>query len=209
MYQFNLPPFPDSSFSVEAMGAHHSKPEFGSNTSIRSSQRQAVQGSFDFAEERSDEFWFNRSGYRPVLANDRDGLPFKVGPYKPDLKPPGSQSHVDKPHPQAWTPQEILERLAVTRGVTDWTSNYRCEFGGPFEYNERSVDHPALRLKLATAPHNEEWRQYIQRWVDDVARWKRIKDAVDNMARKREIEQPQGNSLDGDGIRETESKDCG
>ena len=189
------------------MGAHHSKLEFGSNTSIRSSQCQAIQETHNFDAERSDEFWFNRSRYRPAPVDDIDGIPLRVSVYKPDLKPPGSQAHVDKPHPKAWTPQEILERLAVTRGVADWTSNYRCEFGRPFEYDE-SGDHPALKLKYATAPHNEEWRRYIQRWVDDIVRWKRIKDAIDAMAQKRETEQAQGKSLDGDGIREIKSKDC-
>lgn len=167
------------------MGHHHSKPEFGSSTSIRSSQCQAVQGIHDFDAERSDEFWYNRSGYRPTTQDNRDGVPFQVCAYKPDLKPPGSQSHVDEPHPQAWTTQELLERLAVTRGTADWASNYRCEIGRPFEYEE-SGDHPALKLRHATAPHNDGWRRYMERWVDEVARWKRIKDAIDAMARKRE-----------------------
>ena len=191
------------------MGSHHSKPELGSNTSIRSSLCQEIQEFHDFEGERSDEFWYHQSGYQPNLTNGRDGLPFQVCISKPDLKPPGSQASVDAPHPKAWTPQEILERLAVSRGVADWVSNYRSELGSPFEYNEKSVDHPAMKLRLANAPLNDEWRKYIQRWIDDVARWKRIKDAIDAVAQKREIEQAQGSSLDGDAIQEMKSKDCG
>ena len=195
MYQYKRSK--PKSAPVKTMGSHHSKPEFGSNTSIRSSQCQAVQGIHEFDAERSDEFWFNRSGYRPAPADNREGVPFRVCPYEPDLKPPGSQSNVDTPHPKAWTSHEILERLAVTRGVTDWASNHRSAIGRPFEYQE-SGDHPALKLRHAAATHNDEWRRYIQRWVDDVARWKRIKDAIDAMARKREAEREQSTSVTGD-----------
>ena len=83
------------------------------------------------------------------------------------LQPPGCQASADKPHPQAWEPWELNQRLGAERRA-------RAIFLG-LEYCEKEPDHPVFAKKVLTGPR-EEWRRRMEAWVDDVAKWKKIED---------------------------------
>ena len=169
--------------------------------SIRSSQRQMLQNSDQkFRGPESFIIWNWSKAW--MLHKSKDGPVRWYWEVAGGLQPPGSQTDADKPHPHAWTVEEITERLAVTRHRIDalyGKCGYTLCLGGEFVYCGNEGDHPEYSQKVLCGPR-KEWRQSMETWLDDVQE-KQDDEAGDQDTERRpavksELDIPSGNHDD-------------